>query len=147
MNLTPFLDQLAGQGIELWPDGEQLCYRAPEGSLTSHLLTTIKEHKAEILDLLTYGSETHPLSYGQKALWFEYQYAPESSTYNLSFGAHVHSAVDVPALQHTFQMLVNRHPALRTTFDSRDGKPYQRVHRYQRFILKLNDATTWSEEI
>ncbi|MCB0207971.1 MAG: amino acid adenylation domain-containing protein [Anaerolineae bacterium] len=146
MNLATFFDELTAQGIELWPDGDQLRYRAPEGSLSPGLLTTLKQHKIEIMDLLSHGSETHPLSYGQQALWFEYQYAPESPAYNVSFAARIHSAVDVPALQRSFQMLVNRHPALRTTFEIAEDQPRQRVYRYRKAVLTEIDTGNWSWE-
>ena len=69
-----------------------------------------------------------PLSYNQQGIWFLYQLAPESRVYNVNFAARIRSDVDIPALRRAFQALVDRHPALRTTFCVRSGKPAQRVH-------------------
>ncbi len=73
-----------------------------------------------------------PLSYNQQGIWFLYQLAPESMVYNVNFAARIRSDVDIPALRRAFQALVDRHPALRTTFSVRSGKPAQRVHQQLR---------------
>ncbi len=86
----------------------------------------------------------YPLSYGQQALWFLYQSAPESSAYNTAFAVRIRSNVDVPALKSAFQKLVNRHPSLRTTFPMGDGSPVQKVHGYQEVCFEEIDASSWS---
>ena len=43
--------------------------------------------------------EEFPLSRGQRALWFLYQLAPESTAYNLLYAATIHSVLDISALQ------------------------------------------------
>ncbi|WP_155743619.1 thioesterase domain-containing protein [Scytonema sp. UIC 10036] len=52
MNLIEFLQDLAIQGWELWSEGEKLRYRTSKGELTSSVLTQLKQHKSEILELL-----------------------------------------------------------------------------------------------
>ena len=141
MNLSVFLDQLAGQGIELWPDGDQLGYRAPEGSLTPSLVATIKEHKADLVDLLTHGSETHALSHGQWVFWFEEQMAAARTTYNVSLAMRIHAPIDPAILQRALQMLVNRHPMLRTTFEEKGGAPVQRIYQYQEVAFATVDMS------
>jgi hypothetical protein len=39
------------------------------------------------------------LSYGQQALWFLYQSAPDSAAYNTAFTVRICSSVDVQALR------------------------------------------------
>ncbi|HVT57970.1 MAG TPA: amino acid adenylation domain-containing protein, partial [Thermoanaerobaculia bacterium] len=69
-----------------------------------------------------------PLSWGQKALWFLHRLAPASAAYHIVGLARVRGAVDRAALTRALAALVDRHPALRTTFrDGADG-PLQRVH-------------------
>lgn len=68
-----------------------------------------------------------PLSYGQQALYFTQQLAPESSAYNVAFAATVRSAVDEGALRRAFQTIVDRHAALRTSFVLADEGPVQLV--------------------
>jgi natural product biosynthesis luciferase-like monooxygenase protein/FkbM family methyltransferase len=71
-----------------------------------------------------------PLSYGQRALWFLHQLAPESAAYSIAAAARTHSALDVAALQQALQKLVERHPALRTTFPVESDTPVQRINEF-----------------
>lgn len=87
-----------------------------------------------------------PLSYNQQGIWFLYQLAPESMVYNVNFAARIRSDVDIPALRRAFQALVDRHPALRTTFSVRSGKPAQRVHPQLAVHFVEIDAAAWDSE-
>jgi acyl-CoA synthetase (AMP-forming)/AMP-acid ligase II/acyl carrier protein len=51
-------------------------------------------------------SSEAPLSYGQRALWFLHELAPESAAYNIAAAARIHSTLDVDALKHALQKLV-----------------------------------------
>ena len=88
-----------------------------------------------------------PLSYNQQGIWFLYQLAPESMVYNVNFAARIRSDVDIPALRRAFQALVDRHPALRTTFSVRSGKPVQRVHQQLAVHFVEIDASAWDSEV
>jgi amino acid adenylation domain-containing protein len=92
----------------------------------------------------THDEEVYPLSYGQRALWFLYQLTPENAAYNTALTLRIRSALDIHALQNTFQALINRHPCLRTTFSMNDGEPLQKVHQYQTIRFEQIDASTWS---
>lgn len=87
----------------------------------------------------------HPLSNGQEALWFLHQMAPESTAYNLVGAVSIRSELDVSALESAFRQLIARHPALRTSFGTRDGEPLQHVHRQVEFVLQEEDAAGLSE--
>ncbi len=149
MNLVEFVKNLSAQGVELWGDGDQLCYRAPKDALTSTLLTQIKQHKAEILQLLherADNSKAYPLSHGQRALWFLHQLAPESTAYNIIYGAYLQSDLDILALQKSFETLVERHPLLCTTYGTKNGEPFQQVQKHQKIHFKVKDASNWSQD-
>ena len=88
-----------------------------------------------------------PLSYNQQGIWFLYQLAPESMVYNVNFAARIRSDLDISALRRSFQALVDRHPALRTTFSVRSGKPAQRVHQQLAVHFVETDASTWDDEV
>ena len=85
------------------------------------------------------------LSFGQQALWFLYQVDANSVAYNISFAVRIISSLDEDALHRAFQALVNRHPALRTTFAAAKGKPYQRVHEQATVSFEVEDAGRCSE--
>jgi hypothetical protein len=88
-----------------------------------------------------------PLSYNQQGIWFLYQLAPESMVYNVNFAARIHSNVDIPALRRAFQALVDRHPALRTTFSMLSGKPAQQVHQELGVHFVETDASGLNSEV
>lgn len=87
----------------------------------------------------------YPLSYGQQALWFLHQLAPQAATYNLPTAVRIRSELDVPALERTFQKLIERHPCLRTTFNVKNGNPIQQVHPHQVVCFQQVEASTWEE--
>ena len=68
-----------------------------------------------------------PLSYNQRSMWFMNRLAPDSAAYTVAFAARIRSRVDVEAMKRALGRLIERHPALRTTFLSRDEEPAQRV--------------------
>jgi natural product biosynthesis luciferase-like monooxygenase protein len=88
----------------------------------------------------------HPLSYGQRALWFLHRLAPESAAYNVFFAMRVLSELNAPALRRAFQTLIDRHPSLRTTYVVRDGNAAQVVHAHREVHFEEVDAASWSEE-
>ena len=92
------------------------------------------------------SASSHPLSYNQQGIWFLHQLAPENSVYNVNFAARISTELDVPALRRAFQALIDRHPALRTTFPVHCGKPLQRVHEAQRVHFQEVEGSTWSPE-
>ena len=93
--------------------------------------------------------DLHPLSYGQRALWFLQKLAPGSAAYNVSFAGRLRTAVDGAALCRGFQALADRHPALRTTYPllpEGEGSPLQRVHEHLEIDSAEIDAAAWDDE-
>lgn len=87
----------------------------------------------------------YPLSFGQQGLWFLHQLSPESVAYNIALSVRITSEIDVPALRRSFQALVDRHPALRTTFALIRNVPVQKVHRNTEICFKLENAQSWAD--
>lgn len=74
------------------------------------------------------SAAVHPMSFGQRSMWFLHKLAPGSPAYTITFAGRIRGDVDVPALERAVQALVDRHPVLRTTYGVRDGEPVQLVH-------------------
>ncbi len=88
-----------------------------------------------------------PLSHGQRGLWFVQQIAPENSAYNIAIAARATGLLDLAALQRSVQGLMDRHPALRTTFHRNDaGEPVQRVHGSMAANVDFADAEGWTDQ-
>ena len=85
-----------------------------------------------------------PLSFGQQSLWFMYRLAPESAAYNISACVRILSKLDIASLKRAFEMLVERHQSLRSTFPEVDGKPVQRVHKWRKVSFEEHDVSGWS---
>lgn len=67
----------------------------------------------------------HPVSQGQRALWFLNQLAPDKVAHNLAFAAYVRSELDIDALRRSMQRLVDRHSVLRTRFGAAGAERVQ----------------------
>ena len=129
---TATLAEFVQRGIQFRINGEQLVIRAPKDSLTFLEREKLSQDKAEIIATLReHSSESVtfcPLSNGQRALWFLYQFAPQSPAYNLTTAMRIASQVDVHVLRRILQALIIRHPCLRTTYSVLSGTPVQLVH-------------------
>ena len=104
------------------------------------LLARLLQEKAER------SAGVFPLSHGQRGLWFLYQMDRQSPAYNVCYPSRIRSPLDVEALRRALQTFIRRHPALRTTFEERDGELVQRVHESIPLPFEVVDASSWSEE-
>ena len=69
LNVVELLSDLAAREITLWVEGDQLRYRAPKAALTPQIVTTLRQHKAELIAWLqerdavaTDGQGCYPLT-------------------------------------------------------------------------------------
>ena len=85
-------------------------------------------------------SNEAPLSYGQRALWFLHELASETSAYHITAAGRIHSPLDTVAFQTALNKLVQRHPALRTTFPVESETPVQRVNESMEITLDEQDT-------
>ena len=99
-------------------------------------------------DILREGERTpsHPLSHGQRALWFLHRNAPESPAYSVAMVFRILSPVEVSIPRGVFRILLDRHPSLRGTFSEQDGQPVQIVHDHQDVHFEEIDAAMLTEE-
>src|SRR5690242_14228933 len=83
-----------------------------------------------------------PLSFGQQRLWFLYQLEPTSAAYNESRAIRLTGILNVDALRWALNQIVERHEVLRTTFESINGTPIQRITGHRDISLSFVDLTT-----
>jgi hypothetical protein len=81
------------------------------------------------------------MSSGQLRVWFAEQLAKGSAANKLFFGVHLTAELNVKALDLSLGLLVERHEVLRTTFDTRNGKPVQLIGQARRPTPELIDLS------
>jgi len=69
--------------------------------------------------------QTLPLSFAQQRLWFIDQWEPGNPYYNIPTAVRLTGPLDVAALEQSLNEVVRRHEALRTTFETVEGRPVQ----------------------
>jgi len=84
------------------------------------------------------GSPT-PLSFGQEQVWFLAQLAPDSPIYNECVTIHLPGPLDVAAFEQSFNEMIRRHEAWRTSFPLVDGQPMQMIHPPSGLTLSVVD--------
>jgi amino acid adenylation domain-containing protein/thioester reductase-like protein len=83
-----------------------------------------------------------PLSFAQERLWFLDQLTPDSPFYNLPAVLRVQGDLDQEILRASFQIVVDRHEILRTTFKLVDGRPTQIVETKLKVTIPIVDLTS-----
>jgi amino acid adenylation domain-containing protein len=82
-----------------------------------------------------------PLSFAQERLWFLHQLDPGSPAYNLSYWVELEGPLSWRALERSLAEILRRHEALRTTFPTLEGEPFQVVAPDRDLTLPLVDLT------
>ncbi|HWN45428.1 MAG TPA: amino acid adenylation domain-containing protein, partial [Thermoanaerobaculia bacterium] len=83
-----------------------------------------------------------PLSFAQERLWFLDQMEPGSAAYNMPFGARLDGELDIAAFGRALTGIMQRHEALRTTFQGgSDGRPVQVIAPATPLALPVIDLT------
>ena len=88
----------------------------------------------------------YPLSPGQEAMWLIWQIAPESVAYNIFITAKIHAYLEIAVVNRVWQKIIEKHPILRTTYTSYEGKPVQQVNQQENFQVEVIDASDGREE-
>jgi amino acid adenylation domain-containing protein len=71
--------------------------------------------------------QSFPLSFAQERLWFLHQFEPESTAYNIPMAVSIQGKLNLAALEHSLNTIIQRHEILRTVFASQDDQPVQVV--------------------
>ncbi|PON19467.1 hypothetical protein C2W62_02565 [Candidatus Entotheonella serta] len=71
------------------------------------------------------GSTSFSLSFAQQRMWFLNQLTPDDPFYNMMMAIRIRGELNHPALEATFNTIVQRHEVLRTTFHMVEGQPVQ----------------------
>jgi amino acid adenylation domain-containing protein len=86
-----------------------------------------------------------PLSFSQQRLWLLDQLEGASATYNIHDTKLIRGTLDIQALQQAIQAIVQRHEALRTTFDFVNDAPVQIITPEIAFSCPVINLKTYPE--
>ena len=100
--------------------GEELTFGQAQGAVS------MVPSQGSCLDSTT----RFPLSFAQERLWFLNQWDPGSAWYNVPVALRLSGSLKVSALERSFAAVIQRHEALRTTFEERSGSPVQVIAPY-----------------
>ncbi|RCJ25078.1 hypothetical protein A6770_28095 [Nostoc minutum NIES-26] len=94
----------------------------------------------------TVNKTSFSLSYGQEAMWFIYQIAPESVAYNIFITTKINSYLNFATVDCVCKKIIEKHPILRTTYTNCKENPVQQVNQNHNFSIEVIDASSWSED-
>ncbi|HEX8360464.1 MAG TPA: amino acid adenylation domain-containing protein, partial [Longimicrobium sp.] len=92
------------------------------------------------------GAERTALSFAQQRLWFLEQLGAAGRAYHMPVALSLRGELDRVALVRALDRIVERHEALRTTFQLLDGEPAQTVMPAARFHLTDHDLRGSTDE-
>ncbi|HEX8148767.1 MAG TPA: amino acid adenylation domain-containing protein [Pyrinomonadaceae bacterium] len=94
---------------------------------------------AELLRKKARQPKAYPLSFAQERLFFLHRLMPQSTFYNMPSAVRLQGPLDHAVFQRSFDELLRRHAALRTSFDWNKGHPLQLVHPDASITVPLID--------
>ncbi|WP_263384962.1 non-ribosomal peptide synthetase [Granulicella arctica] len=87
-----------------------------------------------------------PISVEQHRIWLHTALDPELPIYNEAITIHRYGLFDLTVLESSFNHVLKRHEAWRTSFDSREGDLLQIIHPAWHVTLPLTDLTGFPED-
>ena len=155
------VSDLRRQGGRIRLKGDRIVCDAPSGVMTENLMEQLREHKDEIVELLSKEAAAArefvipsvsrtteiPLSFAQESLWFLDQVNPGTATYNIPVRLRISGKVDEHVLRRSLEEITRRHEILRTSFRLKGGRPIQIIEASPTLSVPLVDLTDVPEEV
>jgi amino acid adenylation domain-containing protein len=129
LKTTELLARLKNLGVELRVEADRLIVNAPTGALSTQLRAELRDKKDELLAFFALAradttritaaprSSPLPLSFGQQRLWYLEQLDPGTPVHTIAWAYRVEGHLELDTLKTALEQVVQRHEALRTTFD------------------------------
>lgn len=90
--------------------------------------------------------ERYPVSSAQRRLFILSQFNEDSTNYNMSFAMEIQGQLEIDRLEMVFNTLIERHEALRTSFEIKEGQVWQKVQEQWNFNLEYLDGVNLTEQ-
>ncbi len=89
--------------------------------------------------------ESIPLAFSQEPIWFLNQIEPGLLAYNTQLSVRLRGPLRMDVLRRAFDEIIRRHEILRTTFEAKQGQPFQVIHPPYRVDIPLIDLRSVPE--
>ncbi|MEM6613697.1 MAG: condensation domain-containing protein, partial [Cyanobacteria bacterium P01_C01_bin.72] len=132
--MTNLSDRIA----QLSPEKRELLLQRLQSSNKKTASATIQPQSRE--------TNTFPLSFAQKRLWFLARLEPDNPVYNQPRAFRLAGELNLEVLKLTFQEIIRRHENLRTNFSLVDGEPVQIIQPQINFEIPVVDIESLSSE-
>ncbi len=127
------------QGLQVWCESGQLCFRGPKGALAADRRIGLSAQKGALMGLIGPGQRIARVSLAQQRMWFLEKLQPYARTYIVPVGLWIDGPLDIDALRRALAEIVGRHEPLRTTFAEVDGVPVQVIHSSMALCFAVDD--------
>ncbi|MCX7920819.1 MAG: amino acid adenylation domain-containing protein [Clostridia bacterium] len=91
--------------------------------------------------------EYYPVSFAQNKLVMLNSIENIETAFNMPGGILIEGNIDIKRVEDAFRELVNRHEALRTSFELRNGEPVQIIHKEVDFRLEYLESEDAPEDV
>jgi hypothetical protein len=154
------LAQMHDKGVVLWLDGDQIRYRAPSGTVTDTEKRALRELKSEIVSLLslsqsdvtrssilghTSSFKLIPFTFQQKWLW-SLMAMDSNSNFSCNKGWRIEGPLDVSRLSDAVCTITRKNEILRTTIDTSEATPRQKIENIFPVELNISDLSPISRD-
>lgn len=128
---------------------DKLCVRRLRDRLLADVEAMSNDDLQQQAAIVPYVEDHSPfaLTPGQEALWFIHKLVPTSPAYHCGSCVRITGALDPELIRRTFQVLLDRHAALRTSFMMVGETAMQRIRPHEDVVLNRIDASAWTEQV
>ncbi|KKB72066.1 MULTISPECIES: non-ribosomal peptide synthetase [Bacillus] len=159
MSIIDFINDLKKKHIFLYHNQGKIRIIGPQELLTPELKQKIKQHKEEIIAALKIDGTKkecgipeaplskngcYPLSREQKRMFILNKLDESGMAYNMPLAVKIRGDFQISRLEHAWRQLIGRHEALRTSFETVNGEPVQKIEPDVDFHLRYSELGTES---
>jgi amino acid adenylation domain-containing protein len=157
--MREFIKTLAGEGIQLYLEGEKLKLRSFRKGAEEPFLAALRQHRDQLVSYLKTNAgaqssavrtrpkverrrrtgESIPASFAQQRLWFLDRLEGGSAHYSMPSALRVKGRFEEQLAEQAFGRIIARHEPLRTVFASEGEQLCQVIREQVEFHLKVKD--------
>nr|QCC21418.1 RenK [Candidatus Endohaliclona renieramycinifaciens] len=112
-----------------------------------YLVSKLNKNVADTTDIMKEECTQLALTDSQKGMWFLNQLIPHSSAQTITRAIQINGPLDTVAFIQSLEIIIQRHPSLRSTFSSKESEPFQFFHKnVLPETIQIREAQLWNEQ-